>query len=86
MLLWNWRFSCKKSQLLPFLQNLLFLKKGHGVKCFGHLDEGLLDRPVTESVVVGLILLALLRLFTSINLLLFTGSAFEPPSWSFTTL
>ena len=85
MLLWNWRFSCKKSQLFPFLQNPFFLRKAHGVKCFGHLEKGRLNLPVTEPVVVGLILLALFRLITSDSLLLFTGSAFEAPSWSFET-
>ena len=81
MLLWNWRFSCKKSQLLPFLQNLLFLRNGHGVKCFGHLEKGRLNLPVTEPVVVGLILLTLFRSITSVSLLLFTGSASGLPDF-----
>ena len=71
---------------MPFLQNLLFLRNGHGVKCFGHLEKGRLNLPVTEPVAVGLILLALFGLITSDSLLLFTGSAFEAPSWSFEPL
>ena len=41
---------------------------------------------MTEPVVVCLILLALIRLVTSVNLRLFTGSTFEPPGWSFEPL